>query len=400
MTLEPTDRAAETTPGETPTGDTCASERRAAEEACAVADRLRALLDVARAELRDTQRSLAMHEEQHDRAIRASDHREIRRRKDDAFAAFRAGRAHATGPGDLEVAARAWLHEIDEANTAMLAARRVIGAERAEIGRMAVALERRSIAVDRARVAAERATEACRAARERLAACEEIGMGGAARPLLAGSHERTAAEAGPGGTPATADGTMRATDATIGIGRPRILAILAGDAAARDAVAASLGADDPDAMRRWAEDVDGLASAIIERALEEARFVFPADHPFWGIFTAAECREIAVALGALGHHPIPGAGWADDRVPSRRDLSLAVGFAGADPMRVRIWPNEEEMARLFDGTETNVYGFLLEQAGGLTLGEMVALLGRRAEVFTDLWNAWGRVRPLLLAETD
>ena len=129
------------------------------------------------------------------------------------------------------------------------------------------------------------------------------------------------------------------------------------------------------------------------------RFVFPPDHPFWGSFTRHECREIAVALGALGHHPIPGSGWADGRVPSRRDLSLAVGFAGADPMRIRIWPNEAEMGRLFDGTETNVYGFLLEQAGGLTLGEMVALLGRRAEEFTDLWNAWGRLRPLLLAET-
>jgi hypothetical protein len=28
---------------------------------------------------------------------------------------------------------------------------------------------------------------------------------------------------------------------------------------------------------------------------------------------------------------------------------------------------------------------------------MVTLLGRRADGLTDLWNAWGRVRPLLLA---
>ena len=40
--------------------------------------------------------------------------------------------------------------------------------------------------------------------------------------------------------------------------------------------------------------------------------------------------------------------------------------------------------------------FLAAAAGGLTLGEMVALLRGRAEGLTDLWNAWGRVRPLLL----
>jgi len=42
--------------------------------------------------------------------------------------------------------------------------------------------------------------------------------------------------------------------------------------------------------------------------------------------------------------------------------------------------------------------FLEEAAGDLTLGEMVDLLGRRAEGLSDLWNAWGRVRPLLLEQ--
>ena len=35
-------------------------------------------------------------------------------------------------------------------------------------------------------------------------------------------------------------------------------------------------------------------------------------------------------------------------------------------------------------------------AEGLTLGELLSLLGRRADALIDLWNAWGRVRPLLL----
>jgi len=35
--------------------------------------------------------------------------------------------------------------------------------------------------------------------------------------------------------------------------------------------------------------------------------------------------------------------------------------------------------------------------GGLTLGELVSLLGRRADALPELWNEWARVRPLLLA---
>jgi hypothetical protein len=30
------------------------------------------------------------------------------------------------------------------------------------------------------------------------------------------------------------------------------------------------------------------------------------------------------------------------------------------------------------------------------MGEMLDLLGRRAEPLAELWNGWGRVRPLLL----
>jgi hypothetical protein len=35
----------------------------------------------------------------------------------------------------------------------------------------------------------------------------------------------------------------------------------------------------------------------------------------------------------------------------------------------------------------------------MTLAEMVAMLGRRANTLAEVWNAWGRIRPLLLSET-
>ena len=41
--------------------------------------------------------------------------------------------------------------------------------------------------------------------------------------------------------------------------------------------------------------------------------------------------------------------------------------------------------------------YVADAAGGLTLGELVTLLGRRADALTELWNEWGTVRPILLA---
>ncbi len=377
--------------------DPCASQRRVVEESCALADRLGAMLMAAREDLRKVQHALAMHEERQERATHDADPREVQRRKVDAFAAFRLARASARGRSDLESAATAWLRAIDDVNRRLIEARRVLETERHEAGPLVVALEKRTMAVDRARVAAEQASAACREAREHLAACEEAG--GGAGPLgrppgASPAPGRIAARDGTDGREA-AVGAERAGAAV----RPRIVALLEGDATERDVVAIGLAGGEPGAADRWAELLDDLVAAIIDRALEDSRFVFPRDHSFWGLFRGDECREVAVALAALGFHPIPGAGWADGRVPGRRDLSLAVGYAGQDPQRIRIWPTEAELAHLFDETAADVVGFLFETAGDLTLGEMVSLLGRRAEQLTPLWNAWGRARPLLLAET-
>ena len=40
--------------------------------------------------------------------------------------------------------------------------------------------------------------------------------------------------------------------------------------------------------------------------------------------------------------------------------------------------------------------YLAGTAGRPQPGELVALLGRRADGLAELWNDWGRVRPLLL----
>jgi len=392
-------------PFESDDGDPCATEARIAAERCALSDRLRVLHDVARTQLRGAQRAFDLHQQNLDRAHATASARTVHDQKDAAYAAFRMGRAAAQDHRNLEAAAAIWLTEIDRVNRGAAAARRFVAGGQREVGRLLVVLEKRTAAADAARIAADRADRACLEARGRVAACVEMAAGGAApglgeilgtRPaILDGDAGGEAAE--PGDDDATGqDGSaLRRPDT-----HPAIVGLLAGDAAVRDRIAAGIAGDDAAGLARWADRLTRLADAIVDVAIEDSRFVFPPAHPFWGGFSQVECREIAIGLRALGHRPRPGGGWIDDRVPSRRDVSLAVGYAGHDPMRLRNLPTDDDIAHLFDGTETNVIGHLVEEAGGLTLGEMVALLGRRAEGFTDLWVVWGRIRPLLLREVE
>jgi hypothetical protein len=55
------------------------------------------------------------------------------------------------------------------------------------------------------------------------------------------------------------------------------------------------------------------------------------------------------------------------------------------------------MEELFRDVTVAADEYLASAAGGLTLGELVTVLGRRADGLADLWNEWGRVRPLLLS---
>ena len=86
-------------------------------------------------------------------------------------------------------------------------------------------------------------------------------------------------------------------------------------------------------------------------------------------------------------------------MPTQRELSLALGYAGLDPMRVRQWPGEDQTTELFRNVEVAADEYLAGVAGDLTLAEMVEMLGRRADGLVELWNQWGLIRPLLLEES-
>jgi hypothetical protein len=192
-------------------------------------------------------------------------------------------------------------------------------------------------------------------------------------------------------------------DETLGLaleagGAPRIFRLLHGDRAAMVAVVAALAGDDGEARRRWQLQLTGLVEAIIADAIEAGYLEFPPEDAFWGSFTRAQNRDIAQALSSLGFRFDGLGGWSDGRYPSQRDLSLALGYAGLDPMRVRNWPNDEATLNLFRDVTVAADEYLAGVAGDLTLAEMVTMLGRRADALADIWNQWGRIRPLLLEE--
>jgi hypothetical protein len=382
----------------------CADERRVAEERCAVATRARAGAAAAAEALRTAQRTYDEHAAAADAAAAASDPRAVRAAKEAAQLRFREARARAGSREGVETAARDWLTEINRINHETRDATSRVEKSRTAAAALAMNLERLAVEADAARISAERADEACVAAREAVAACDE------ARALEAAAAR--AASAAPPAPPARPPARRPERPAvaptfvdeeehgglmTSGAGQEaRILQILRGDRGAMQAAVARLAGEEADGGRRWQSRLTELAEALIARAIEASAFVFPTDHFFWGPFSQADNRDIAAGLSSLGFRFDGFGGWVDDRVPSQRDLSLAVGYAGLDPMRIRRWPNETEMRDLLSEVRVAADEYVASAAAGLTLGELVSLLGRRADALTELWNDWGTVRPVLL----
>jgi hypothetical protein len=381
----------------------CGDARRVAEERCELASTARDRATDAAANLREAQRAYDAHQARAERAATAADPLRVRSAKDAAQRAFRSERDRAGTRAELEAAARNWLGEINRINAESRGSADTAVAERAAALELVTVLERLAVDADAARIGAETAEEACLAARQALADCEES----AARPSPAEPRAPSLEPSGPPGLARPID-SPRVEDsdaedelaAAAASGEPRILALLRGDRETLSAAAREIAGDDEAARREWTLQIGRLVEAVVGRAIEAAALDFPPDHPFWGPFTRLQDREITAALASLGFRFDGLGGWADDHVPSQRDLSLAVGYAGLDPMRIRRWPNETEMPELFRDVRVAADEYLVEAAAGLTLGELVSLLGRRADALADVWNAWGRIRPVLLESPD
>ena len=367
----------------------CAEERRIAEERCELATRARTRADDAADALRLAQRTYDAHEAAAVTAAWRTDPRAIHEAKEAAQGGFRSAVTAATNPDELEAAARDWLSEINRINIDAREAQATVAREHAAAAEIGSTLERLGLEADAARIGAENADSACLAARVTVAECDERATDDANPPRIAPASNN--------------DGERLEEDETLGLaleagGAPRIFRLLRGDRAAMTSLVAALGDKDPESKRRWQLLMTGLVEAIVADAIEASALDFPEDHPFWGAFTRAQSRDIVRAVSSLGYRFDGLGGWTDDRQPSQRDLSLALGYAGLDPMRIRQWPDGAATAALFADVTVAADEWLAVVAGDLTLAEMVGMLGRRADGLAEVWNQWGRVRPLLLDE--
>lgn len=374
----------------------CDEPRRVADERCLVATRAREGAQVALDALSAAQRSYDDHVSQAEAQAATADPRAVRAAKEAAQQAFRVARSGGKTREDVETAAREWLTEINRINLATREASGQAERHRLAASELATRLERLSVEADAARISAESADEACVAAREAVAACQE------AATILAASGRRSAPPAPPpAGPPAqrpepewldedAAMGSRAGEDAVI-------VRLLRGDREALNKLIGRLGGDDPAERRRWQTSIGQFLEALVARSMEASAFDFPTTHPFWGPLTRSQARDVAAGLSSLGYRHDGFGSWADDHMPTQRDLSLAVGYAGLDPFRIRHWPSETEMKDLLREVTVAADEYVWEAAGALTLGQLVSLLGRRADGLTELWNEWGVVRPLLLA---
>lgn len=368
----------------------CAEERRIADERCELATRAQAQAHAAADGLRRAQRAHDTHTAAAEAAAEAANPRNIRTLKEDTQRAFRSGSRTAASPDAVEAAARTWLQDINRINREAAAATLTAERERAAAAAVLAGLERLSQAADASRVGARMADVACLEARTAVADCDERSQaapgteGVAPIPTDTGPQPQRGEEALE---IALEGGTM-----------PRIFRLLRGDAEAMERMVASLSGDDLEMAGRWKLALAGLLDAIHADAIDQGFLRYPENHAFWGPYTQEQDRDITRALGSLGYRYDGLGGWVDERQPSQRELSLALGYAGLDPMRVRNWPNAEHMRDLFAEVEVAADEYLAGVAGDLTLAEMIEVLGRRADNLVELWNHWGRVRPLLLEE--
>lgn len=385
--------------GETPGGGPCGAARAEVDIRCADAERLMQANEAHQHDVREMRHQLDDLARMHEGDARVRDRRQLADEKAAAQRAYNRALETADDEAAVRDAAAMWLHQIDQLNRrARIADQRAdrLAHELAEVERKLPGLE---LAADTARIAAEAAHQACVDARRALAACEEE-----AQRRLAGVQPATAPAPTLGVPPAPVAGAEAGAAAPAGVplsAGPAQLgegawAVLRGDRQAMLALALRLAEETGIEAGRLQLLLLELRASVAARALEAYAVRFPPQHPFWGQFPTDAAMCVAKSMGSMGYRFDGLNGWADGRAPGVRDLALALSYCGYDHRSLRRPASQAAIDVIWEGTVVLVEDFLLHEAPELTLPEMVICLGPHADRLGELWDIWGRLRPLLL----
>jgi hypothetical protein len=343
--------------------DPCARERAEVQRACGDAAAARVAREQAHAAAAEVRRGLAAARAALEAAAAAADNRKRLEEKARLHEAYRAARGLATTAAERQEATAQWARSVDRLNRASRRARGVLATARAQVAALEQEAHQAETAEQAARVRADAAEAACLEARGRLAACEG-----------------------------------RAPVARIGEGRRLVVeALVWGDRNILQAVATDISRQTGSQPSPWLARLRQLRDVIVGTAAAQGFVSVDRRHPFWARVSDEEARDILRALNDMGFRIDPAAGWQDGRAPVAGDMAAAIAFAGIDPRTVRNQPVGEELRALPRSVRVDPVALLAAHAPDLALEAMVRLLGEQANEFAELWDAWGQVRPALLA---
>jgi hypothetical protein len=178
----------------------------------------------------------------------------------------------------------------------------------------------------------------------------------------------------------------------------RLERMLRGDHRAMVEVVDAIAGEDSRQRRDWEVLLGGLVEEMAAVAVRESVIHLPMGTPFWDEFTIEQCRRVVGSLASMGYRYDGQAGWVDGRVPAYRELTQALADIGEEPRRLRVWPNQGEIANLFVGARPAPDELLAAAGPDYAAADMQALLDEHAEGLADLWATWEVIRPTLLAE--
>lgn len=397
------------TPQSTPADlSPCVQPRAEVDSRCADAERLTTAAEFARDELRDLRRRHSELTSRREADAYARDRRHIAEEKTAAQAEYHTAVTRALDLAAVHDAAAAWLHNMDETN------RRAREADdrgedlAARIGELERILPNMELKADAARISAESAQAACMDARRVLAACEEqhsaapassshgLALAPSAPPTVEPSQTPTQTQAPtPTQTQAAPSGAGNGPSPRAEVNKAAGT-LMHGDREVLLGLALRLADETGMEAGRLQLLLLELRESISARALEKYALSFPADHPFWSQFPSETARNVVASLASLGFQFDGASGWADGRIPQVRDLAVALSYCGYDPRSMRRPAGQAAVDALWEGTQVRGEEYLLALAPNLALDEVVALLGASANRLGELWDIWGRLRPLLL----